>query len=165
MTEPRTCPWCSEPALANATHCRACGAALAQHEDLGGVIIPGLTGLDPALAAIKDRPIRLKKGSPSQSVGPGAVAAGLLGGPLGLGVVGAITAVAAQEYQAAEDDTSGSIPLAEVGVPSELAWQALSHVESQEGVPLTHPIPEVADGPPDAPPPDAPLHPDPWGRD
>ena len=174
---PRTCPWCSASAPADATHCPACGAALAQHEDLGGVVIPGVTGLDPALEAIKDRPIRLKKGSPTQSVGPGAVAAGMLGGPLGLGIVGAIAAVAATEFLAAEsdsDDGPKSIPLGKVGVPSELAWQALAHTETTEGDPLTHPVPEDPDappdapgpdGPPDAPGPDAPLHPDPWGRD
>jgi hypothetical protein len=166
--EGRHCAWCSAPAADDATHCPSCGAALAQRADLGGVIIPGVTGVDPKLAALKDQPLRLKKGSPTQSTAtPGAIAAAaLVGGPLGVMAVAGMALVATEEFLA-EDGTLAGVPPEKVGVPSELAWRALANVEDQEGAPRTHPAdPGLgADGPVDAPPPDAPTHPDPWGRD
>jgi hypothetical protein len=45
------CPWCAAPSVQGETSCRSCGAVIAQREDLGGLIIPGVTGLDPAVAA------------------------------------------------------------------------------------------------------------------
>jgi hypothetical protein len=47
----RSCPWCSAAAPAEATHCPACGAALAERDSLGDMVIPGVTDVDPALAA------------------------------------------------------------------------------------------------------------------
>jgi hypothetical protein len=46
-----SCPWCAEPALPDASSCSNCGAAKAQHEDLGGLVIPGVTVVDPAMQA------------------------------------------------------------------------------------------------------------------
>ena len=45
------CPWCAEPAEPEATHCTSCGAVMAQHEDLGGLVIAGVTAVDPAMNA------------------------------------------------------------------------------------------------------------------
>ena len=48
---PAVCPWCGAPATPNATtYCGSCGAVMAQREDLGGVMVPGVTGVDPAMA-------------------------------------------------------------------------------------------------------------------
>jgi hypothetical protein len=127
----RSCPWCSAPAAAGATTCSACGAALAQRESLGDVRIPGLTAVDPALAAVDGRPIHLTGPSPSHRVADAAVAAVVIGGPAGLAIMGGIAAVAAAEYAgtrrpglAAPDD------LAAVGRPSEIALKALEQVEA-----------------------------------
>jgi len=43
------CPWCAQPATPNAGYCSGCGAVLAQHEDLGGLVVPGVTTVDPAM--------------------------------------------------------------------------------------------------------------------
>ena len=45
------CPWCAEPAEPGAAHCSSCGAVMAQHEDLGGLVIAGVTAVDPAMNA------------------------------------------------------------------------------------------------------------------
>jgi len=47
--QPGTCPWCSATNLPDARQCRSCGAAIAQRDDLGGVVVPGVTGVDPNL--------------------------------------------------------------------------------------------------------------------
>jgi RNA polymerase subunit RPABC4/transcription elongation factor Spt4 len=47
----RQCPWCSAVAAVDATHCPACGAALAQRESIADLVIAGVTTVDPALAA------------------------------------------------------------------------------------------------------------------
>lgn len=48
---PPSCPWCAEPALPDASYCSSCGAVMAQREDLGGLAIPGVTVVDPAMQA------------------------------------------------------------------------------------------------------------------
>lgn len=45
------CPWCAEPTLPDASNCSNCGAVMAQREDLGGLAIPGVTVVDPAMQA------------------------------------------------------------------------------------------------------------------
>jgi hypothetical protein len=45
------CAWCAAPAKPEATHCINCGAVMAQHEDLGGLVIAGVTAIDPAMNA------------------------------------------------------------------------------------------------------------------
>jgi hypothetical protein len=51
-TEPSpACPWCAQPAAPDAGYCGSCGAVLAQNEDLGGLVIPGVTAVDPAMQA------------------------------------------------------------------------------------------------------------------
>lgn len=48
---PTACPWCAEPASPNGFYCPNCGAVMAQYEDLGGLTIPGVTVVDPAMQA------------------------------------------------------------------------------------------------------------------
>ncbi len=43
------CPWCSAAADPGAGCCPSCGAVMAQRESLGGLVIPGLTDVDPGM--------------------------------------------------------------------------------------------------------------------
>lgn len=49
VDQPASCPWCGAPSVPAATHCASCGAVMAQREDLGGLLIPGVTAVDPGL--------------------------------------------------------------------------------------------------------------------
>jgi len=131
----RTCAWCSAPAAVEATHCRACGAALAQRESLGGVVIPGVTDVHPALAAFDAQPIRMHGPSPTQGLASGAVVAAVAGGPAGLVALGGIVAVAAVEYLGNRNpDGSGPLDLEFVGMLSGTAQMVLDRIE-REGEP------------------------------
>jgi hypothetical protein len=106
-------------------------AALAQRESLGDVRIPGLTAVDPAVAAVDGRPIHLTGPSPSHGVADAAVAAVVIGGPAGLAIMGGIAAVAAAEYAGAKrPGISSPDDLASVGRPSEVALKALEQAEA-----------------------------------
>jgi len=135
-TEPRTCPWCSTPAADEATTCSSCGAALAQRESLGGVQIPGLTTVDPSLAAFDAQPTHLTGPSSSQAVGHVALSAAVIGGPAGLAMIGGVAAIAGSEYAAASrPGLSAPDELDAVGRPSEVALRALEQVESAGSTP------------------------------
>lgn len=121
----RTCPWCAAVATPEATTCATCGAALAQHETLGDVRIPGLTGVDPALTDYANRPMHLRGPSASQGVAPALIVGAAAGGPIGAVLIGGVVAVAAAEYLGAKHPGTGGAGAGEVGVPSELALQAL----------------------------------------
>lgn len=123
---PRTCPWCAAVATPEATTCASCGAALAQHESLGDVRIPGLTGVDPALTDYANRPMHLRGPSASQGVAPALMVGAAAGGPIGAVLIGGVVAVAAAEYLGAKQPGTGGTSPGEVGVPSELALQALA---------------------------------------
>jgi len=127
----RTCPWCSEPATATDTTCSTCGAALAQREELGGVLIPGVTGVDPGLAAYAAQPTHIKGPSPSQGIVSGVIPAAALGGPAGLAIVGGIAAVAAVEYLGAKGPGGAHTDPETVGQLSGLAQLALDKVERE----------------------------------
>ena len=45
-----TCSWCSAVARPGANHCPNCGAVMAQRESLGGLVVPGVTEVDPRLS-------------------------------------------------------------------------------------------------------------------
>jgi hypothetical protein len=133
VSEPgRQCPWCAAPADEAATRCSACGAALAQRESISGVLIPGLTGLDPALEDYDKRPLHISGPSPSQGMAPGLVIAAAAGGPIGLMAVGGVAAVVAAEYMGASRGPAGA-SLESVGKPSEVVLQALERLEDGEG--------------------------------
>jgi hypothetical protein len=136
MAEPsdpgtRTCPWCSASANATDTKCPECGAALAQREDLGGVVIPGLTGVDPNLSAWDAQPLHLKGPSPTQGLATGILPAAAMGGPAGLAILGGIAAVGAVEYLSAKGPGGQSVDPATVGIPSEVARMAVEKLERE----------------------------------
>ena len=129
----RSCPWCSALASAEATHCRACGAALAQRTTIGDLVIPGVTTVDPALQAYAAQPLRIPGSSPTQGIAGGAfVAAAAAGGPLGLAALGGLAAVAASEYLGASRGTPGAaIDPTDVGRPSEAVLQAVKRLDDE----------------------------------
>ncbi len=127
----RTCPWCSEPAKATATTCSACGAALAQRDDLGGVLIPGVTGLDPGLEAIRDQPVHLKGPSPSHGLASGIIPAAAMGGPAGIAIVGGIAAVAAVEYLSGKGPGGAQTDPSTVGQLGGVAQLALEKLQRE----------------------------------
>jgi hypothetical protein len=128
----RTCPWCSAPVAATDTTCPSCGAALAQREDLGGVLIPGVTGLDPGLEAYRDQPTHLKGPSPTQGIASGVIPAAALGGPAGLAVLGGIAAVAAAEYLGSKGGSGGGVDPSRVGELGGVAQLALEKTARDE---------------------------------
>lgn len=141
MTEPqgpgqaepgRQCPWCAAPAADEATRCSACGAALAQRDSIAGVLIPGLTGLDPALEDYDKRPLHISGPSPSQGMAPALMVAAAAGGPVGMMAVGGVAAVMAAEYMGASRGGPGSVGLESVGKPSQVVLQALEHLKDAE---------------------------------
>jgi RNA polymerase subunit RPABC4/transcription elongation factor Spt4 len=135
-TEPasgRACPWCSALASPEATQCPACGAALAQRESIGDLVIPGVTNVDPALQSYAAQPLRIPGSSPSHGIAGGAVvAAAAAGGPLGLVALGGLAAVAASEYLGAGRGMSGAaVDVEDVGRPSEAVLQALTRLDHE----------------------------------
>ena len=140
----RTCPWCSAAATPEATHCAACGAALAQRESLGNVMIPGVTAVHPALAAFAAQPTHVRGASPSQAMASGAIVAAVAGGPVGLAAIGGLAAVAAFEYLGTRNaDGTGPVDLDSVGKLSGAAQMALERIE-REGEPTPVDIDAVA---------------------
>lgn len=155
----RSCPWCSAAAPDEATTCPACGAALAQRESIGGVRIPGVTAVDPALEAIANQPMRIPGPSASHGIANTAIVGVMIGGPIGLAAVGGVAAVAAAEYAGTGRTRTGSPEhLEDVGRPSEVALLALERLATTEpdgvGEPAASPDP-WRDLPPGEPP-------DPW---
>ncbi|HLX34036.1 MAG TPA: hypothetical protein VKR30_02215 [Candidatus Limnocylindrales bacterium] len=128
----RVCPWCSGAASETDTSCPSCGAALAQREDLGGVLIPGVTGVDPGLKALADQPMRLKGPSPTQGLASGIVPAVALGGPAGLAILGGIAAVAATEYLGSRGPGGAGVDPASVGELGGVAQLALEQAKRAE---------------------------------
>jgi hypothetical protein len=128
----RTCAWCSATAPGDATQCPGCGAALAQRESLAGVVIPGVTGLDPALADADGRPMRIPGPSPSQGMANGVMVAAAIGGPVGLVALGGMAAVVASEYVGARRDHGSTPALDALGRPSEVALRALERLDAEE---------------------------------
>ena len=130
----RTCPWCATIAALDATTCASCGAALAQRESIGDLVIPGVTAIDPALQGLEDRPIRIAGPSPTQGLADGAVLAALVvGGPVGLAALGGVAAVAAAEYAgAARSHVGAPENLEDVGRPSEITLRALEQLREAE---------------------------------
>src|SRR5688572_4116578 len=123
------CPWCAAPAAANAERCTACGAALAQRETIGELMIPGLTSVDPALQDFDKRPLHITGPSPSQGMAPALIVGAVAGGPAGIAAIGGVAALAAVEYLGAGRGGSESLNLEDVGRPSEVVLQALGRVE------------------------------------
>jgi hypothetical protein len=173
---PPSCPWCGARVADGVPNCGECGAAVAQRESIGGLKIPGLTSVDPALEDFDKRPLHLRGPSPSQGVAPALIIGAAAGGPIGLVAIGGVAAVAAAELLGSTHDGPAGIPLADVGKPSEVLLQALARAEARDDEPpdvadASEPVVATHDGqPPDAaaadggrsiwrdlpPPPDAP---------
>jgi hypothetical protein len=130
----RECPWCSARATQDATHCPACGAALAQRESIAGLVIPGVTTVDPALQAWDAQPLRIPGASPTQGAASVALGAAVLGGPVGLMAAGGLAALAATEYLGVTGGGRHAVDLETLGQPSEAARQAVERLE-REGEP------------------------------
>lgn len=140
MTEPGTpeaaqppsqCPWCAATVAEEATHCPACGAAVAQRDSIGGLKIPGLTSVDPALEDFDKRPLHLRGPSPTQGMAPALIMGAMAGGPIGLVAIGGVAALAGAELLGARRGGPGSPDLADVGKPSEVLLQALERADDQ----------------------------------
>jgi hypothetical protein len=128
------CAWCSAAAPIDATHCPACGAALAQRESIGDLTLPGLTSIDPALLDADGRPLHIPGASPTQGMAGGVMIAAMAGGPVGLAALGGIAVVGAAEYAlAGRRDRDGAAPLDEVGRPSEVALRAVERLDHADG--------------------------------
>jgi hypothetical protein len=140
----RTCAWCSAAVAATDATCPACGAAVAQREELGGILIPGVTGVDPGLAAFDAQPTHIKGPSPTQGLASGVIPAAALGGPAGLAILGGIAAVAAAEYLSARGPNGEALDHRRVGELGGVAQLALDKVARDGGVE------RVADAPEDA---------------
>jgi hypothetical protein len=150
--ETTTCPWCAAPAAADATRCPACGAALAQRESIGDLRIPGLTDVDPALEDFDKRPLHLRGPSPSQGMAPALIVGAVAGGPIGLVAIGGVAAVAGAEFLGTRIGGPGATALEDVGKPSEVALQALRHVDdAKDGQPTGDQPAAAADANPDEP--------------
>ena len=130
---PRRCQWCSAVAAEADTHCKACGANLAQRDALGELVIPGVTHVDPELKAYDKDPLRIPRASPSQYVaGPAMGAAIMAGGPAALVGLAALGAVAGAEYAAAGRGRLTQADLDKLGQPSEATLQMLQKLEEEE---------------------------------
>jgi hypothetical protein len=127
----RRCPWCSAPAGDDDTRCPACGAALAQRDDLGGLNIPGVTTVDPALLDAYGRPLHIPLASPSQSIAPTVAVAAVIGGPMALAAIGGMAAITASEYRATRHPKTAQ-ELERVGVPSEVAVMVAQQMDERE---------------------------------
>lgn len=129
----RRCSWCEATAAANATHCPSCGAALAQREDLGGILVPGVTAVAPGLADLADRPMRITGASPTQGMAPALIVGAALGGPLGVAAIGGVAAVAGAEYLGARrPGMTAPDGLENVGRTSEIARQVADRLDRGE---------------------------------
>ena len=129
---PRQCPWCAATVAEDATQCPACGAAVAQRESIGGLKIPGLTSVDPALEDFDKRPLHLRGPSPSQGMAPALIVGAMAGGPIGLVAIGGVAAVAGAELLGTRRGGPGSPDLADVGKPSEVVLQALDRADGPD---------------------------------
>lgn len=153
MTEPEIppveepapqCAWCGAPTTPESTRCETCGAALAQRESIGDLVIPGLTSVDPALQDFDKRPLHLTGPSPSQGMAPALIVGAMAGGPIGLAAIGGVAAVAAAEYMGAGRGGAEGVELEDVGRPSEVVLQALQHLDEDKPADQAGSAPEEA---------------------
>ncbi len=148
QSQGRTCAWCSAVAGPDDTHCGACGAALAQRESIGDLVIPGVTTVDPDLRAFDAEPLHIPGPSRTQGVASGLLPAAAMGGPMGLAALGGIAAVAAGEYLAAGrgSGTGGPADMDSVGRPSGAVLMAVERLEREGEDALRSPEPAPAPG-------------------
>lgn len=143
----RRCAWCEAQADAAATSCPACGAALAQRDDLGGLLIPGVTAVHPELAAAAERPLHIGGPSRTQGAASGLVAAAIAPGPAGLVAGAGVVALAASEYLGVAPGGLAAPDLDAVGKPSEAALRMAEQLDGESGSGPAAPSPGVDDSP------------------
>jgi testis-expressed sequence 13 family protein len=144
---PGACPWCSATNTPDARTCRSCGAAIAQRDDLGGVVVPGVTGVDPNLL-----------GAPGSIASPVLRSQGTMGALNAVSQVNATLGLAAAAAILGQDTVKGMLGLKDadldaVGKPSEAALQAFERLERDADVGDARDSPEEASKTP---------APDPW---
>jgi hypothetical protein len=128
----RSCPWCSAAAPADATTCPACGAALAQRESIGDLVLPGITDVRGDLLDAAGRPLHMPVQSNAQGMAGGVMLAAMAGGPVGLAALGGLAAVGAAEYVGASRRDDGSVPsLDDLGRPSSAAEQTAHDLDAK----------------------------------
>lgn len=148
------CQWCGAEARAKATNCAACGAALPLLETVGDLVVPGVTHLDPELQSYANRPLRIPRGSATESLAPGAVhAAAALGGPAAVVALGALAVVAAGELRQGGDGRA-TVPPEKLGEPSEPVLEMARRLRQEEAERGAQPA-ESSDPASDASAPDA----------
>ena len=124
--QPGACPWCSTTNPPDARQCRSCGAAIAQREDLGGVVVPGVTGVDPNLL-----------GTQVSLASPMLRSQGTMGAINAVSHVNATLGLAAAAAILGQDSVKGMLGLKDadlgsVGVPSEAALQAVEKLAREQ---------------------------------
>jgi hypothetical protein len=124
-TPPGTCPWCSATNAPEARQCASCGAAIAQRDDLAGVVVPGVTGVDPNLL-----------GTPSSLASPMLRSQGTLGAINAVSHVNATLGLAAAAAIIGQDTIKGMLgandaDLETVGKPSEAALLAVEKLDRE----------------------------------
>jgi hypothetical protein len=122
---PGACPWCSAANAPAARQCAGCGAAIAQRDDLGGVVVPGVTGVDPNLL-----------GTPSSLASPVLRSQGTLGAINAVSHVNATLGLAAAAAILGQDTIKGMLgandaDLEALGKPSEAALLAVENLERE----------------------------------
>jgi len=156
LPAPGTCPWCSATNAAGARQCTSCDAAIAQRDDLGGVTVPGVTGVDPNLL-----------GSPGSLASPILRSQGTLGALNAVSQVNATLGLAAAAAILGQDTAKGMLGMKDadldaVGRPSEAAIQAAEKLDRERveaagtGAAEADGGPRPSGGGPEAP------QPDPW---
>lgn len=125
----RTCAWCSYPAPADATSCPSCGAALAQRESIGDLVIPGVTSVRPDLLDADGRALHIPGASNAQGMASGAMIGAMVGGPVGLAAIGGMAVVSAAEYVAASRRSGEGPALEDVGRPIEAAAKVAEQLD------------------------------------
>jgi len=105
----------------DATHCPACGDAIAQRESVADLAISGVTTVDPALEADAAQPLHIPLPMPS-SVDP-------IGGAINLTGMAALAALAAP----ANIGTDASVDPNTVGSPSDAAVEAVERLDHDDG--------------------------------
>ena len=136
------CPWCAQPAAPDAQFCGSCGAVLAQSEDLGGLAIPGVTAVDPAMQA-RSYTSSLT-GAESQMATLKLI--GRVGGPT-VQLALAAAMLAKGEF----GGKGGSVDPEEVGKPSQAALDMAQRLR-QPAEPATQPNPaDLSTAPTDGP--------------
>jgi hypothetical protein len=130
---PSTCPWCAHPAPAEGNFCIKCGAALTQHEDLGGLVVPGVTAVDPSMQPSSHTSSLLKAQSNASTLSLARV----VGGP-----TAQIAVAASLLAKDAISGMGGSTDPEAVGKPSQAALAMAGRLRSGGAT-----VPTPSDGP------------------